>query len=150
VLSKHAQFIAAARESVSFDLNRNSTCNYQNIINSSGGVMSPATSSPGNATILNRYIIKIINNLIITFNKKKNKKSTPSAILCRICYTADTSKEPLLQPCDCSGTMGVMHKTCLEKWLAQCNKNNCEICSFEFDIQRLARPFNQVEEKYFC
>ncbi len=66
MLSKHAQFIAAARESVSFDLNRNSTCNYQNIINSSGGAMSPATSSPGNATILNRYIIRIIINLIIT------------------------------------------------------------------------------------
>jgi len=120
-LSKHAQFIVAARESISFDLNRNSTCNYQTIINISGAVSSPTSSTGANATILN---------------------STPSAILCRICYTAD-NKEPLLQPCNCSGTMGVMHKTCLEKWLAQCNKNNCEICHFEFDVQRVARPFEQ-------
>lgn len=67
---------------------------------------------------------------------------TPSAILCRICYTAD-GKEPLLQPCDCSGTMGLMHKSCLEKWLSQCNKNHCEICNFEFDIKRKARSFGQ-------
>jgi len=121
-LSKHTQFIVTARDSVSFDLNRNSTCNYQTIVNTSEGISSPTLSTGGNATVLN---------------------STPSAILCRICYTADTSKEPLLQPCNCSGTMGVMHKTCLEKWLAQCNKNNCEICNFEFDVQRMARPFDQ-------
>jgi len=122
LMSKRAQFLAAARESVSFDLNRNSTCNYQTIVNTSGGISSPTSSNGANNTILN---------------------STPSAILCRICYTADTNKEPLLQPCNCSGTMGVMHKTCLEKWLAQCNKNHCEICNFEFNVQRVARPFDQ-------
>lgn len=55
-MSKRAQFLAAARESVSFDLNRNSTCNYQTIVNTSGGVSSPTSSNGANNTILNRYI----------------------------------------------------------------------------------------------
>ena len=57
-LSKRAQFMAAARESVSFDLNRNSTCNYQTIVNTSDGISSPTSSNGGNATILNRYLKK--------------------------------------------------------------------------------------------
>lgn len=77
-----------------------------------------------------------------------------SAILCRICYSSDL-KESLLQPCDCSGTMGLIHRTCLEKWLSQCNKNQCEICNFNYDVQRkkrgisqwLFRPINNKDSK---
>jgi len=65
-----------------------------------------------------------------------------SAVLCRICYNGD-GKEHLLQPCDCSGTMGLIHKTCLEKWLSQSNKNQCEICNFNYDVKRDKRPFSQ-------
>lgn len=65
-----------------------------------------------------------------------------SAILCRICYSGD-GKEHLLQPCDCSGTMGLIHRTCLEKWLSQCNKNQCEICNFNYDVNRKNRPYTQ-------
>jgi len=70
-----------------------------------------------------------------------NSTHIQSAILCRICYNSDM-KESLLQPCDCSGTMGLIHRTCLEKWLSQCNKNNCEICGFNYNVQRRKRPFS--------
>lgn len=70
-----------------------------------------------------------------------NSTHINSAILCRICYNGEI-KEPLLQPCDCSGTMGLVHKSCLEKWLSQCNKNQCEICNFNYDVNRQRRPFS--------
>ena len=63
--------------------------------------------------------------------------------MCRICYTADNAREPLLQPCNCSGTMGLMHQKCLEKWLSQSNSNRCEICNFEFSIKKMPRSFKQ-------
>ena len=49
-----------------------------------------------------------INNLNI-----KNKKK-----ICRICYTdEETLENPLIQPCNCSGTMKFIHIQCLTKWL---------------------------------
>lgn len=74
-------------------------------------------------------------------NSVLNSTHINSAILCRICYNGEI-KEPLLQPCDCSGTMGLVHKSCLEKWLSQCNKNQCEICNFNYDVNRQKRPFS--------
>ena len=70
--------------------------------------------------------------------------STNSAILCRICYSSENGKEQLLQPCNCSGTMGLLHRTCLERWLSQSNSTRCEICNFEFDIKKIPRSFSQV------
>jgi hypothetical protein len=67
--------------------------------------------------------------------------SATSALLCRICYAADNTREPLMQPCACSGTMGLMHRTCLEKWLSQSNSHSCEICHFEFTIEKRAKSF---------
>jgi E3 ubiquitin-protein ligase MARCH2 len=48
-----------------------------------------------------------------------------------------------MQPCNCSGTMGLMHKSCLEKWLSQSNSNRCEICNFQFNVQMQPRSFSQ-------
>lgn len=70
-----------------------------------------------------------------------NSTTINSAILCRICYNSDI-KEPLLQPCNCSGTMGLIHRSCLERWLSSCLKNECEICGFEHKVERKNRPFS--------
>ena len=41
--------------------------------------------------------------------------------MCRICLTEDTPyndvDDPLISPCDCSGTMKYIHYQCLKNWL---------------------------------
>lgn len=46
-------------------------------------------------------------------SKKKSKK------VCRICYgDEDTDENPLVHPCQCSGTMKNIHLECLRQWLS--------------------------------
>ena len=71
--------------------------------------------------------------------------SLKTQIVCRICYSNE-SKETLANWCNCSGTMGLMHKSCLERWLLVSNSKKCEICNYQFDIRfEIVKPtFKQV------
>uniref|UniRef100_A0AAY4E8G9 E3 ubiquitin-protein ligase MARCHF2 n=1 Tax=Denticeps clupeoides TaxID=299321 RepID=A0AAY4E8G9_9TELE len=51
--------------------------------------------------------------------------------------------EGLLSPCDCTGTLGTVHKSCLEKWLSSSNTSYCELCHTEFTIERRPRPLTE-------
>ncbi|KAG8195967.1 hypothetical protein JTE90_028941 [Oedothorax gibbosus] len=57
--------------------------------------------------------------------------------ICRICHEGD-GREELVSPCRCAGTVGVVHKTCMERWLStRCNPNDkCEICNYAFVTAR--------------
>lgn len=46
---------------------------------------------------------------------------------CRICHDTDP-EEPLITPCRCKGTISMVHRTCLERWLAASDSNDCELC----------------------
>jgi len=94
---------------------------------------NPSRNSTSTQTSVNYTILSPQNSI-------NSGSNIQSAILCRICYNSDV-KEPLLQPCDCSGSMGLIHKTCLEKWLSQSNKNSCEICNYDYKVNRKLRPF---------
>lgn len=63
--------------------------------------------------------------------------------ICRICHEGSSS-ECLLSPCDCTGTLGTVHKSCLEKWLSSSNTSYCELCHTEFSIERRPRPLTEV------
>lgn len=63
--------------------------------------------------------------------------------ICRICHEGG-SGEGLLSPCDCTGTLGTVHKTCLEKWLSSSNTSYCELCHTEFSVERRPRPLTEV------
>lgn len=63
--------------------------------------------------------------------------------ICRICHEGGSS-EGLLSPCDCTGTLGTVHKSCLEKWLSSSNTSYCELCHTEFSIERCPRPLTEV------
>ncbi|XP_069136844.1 E3 ubiquitin-protein ligase MARCHF1-like [Argopecten irradians] len=59
-------------------------------------------------------------------------------MLCRICHD-DDSEQPLISPCFCSGSMGMLHMACLEQWLGASDTTKCEICKFEFSINKRPR-----------
>ncbi|XP_077484979.1 uncharacterized protein LOC144095040 [Amblyomma americanum] len=42
----------------------------------------------------------------------------------------------LLSPCNCRGTIGLVHKECLEEWLSRRNTDECSICSYQFEVER--------------
>lgn len=57
-------------------------------------------------------------------------KTSLSSICCKICV--DNRDEALFEPCRCSGTMGVIHQSCLIKWLALSGRGHCEICGYRY------------------
>lgn len=64
--------------------------------------------------------------------------------MCRICHEG-AGGETLLSPCDCTGTLGKVHKSCLEKWLSSSNTSYCELCHTEFTVERRPQPLTQVQ-----
>ncbi|XP_003213209.2 E3 ubiquitin-protein ligase MARCH2 [Meleagris gallopavo] len=62
--------------------------------------------------------------------------------ICRICHEGGNG-EGLLSPCDCTGTLGTVHKSCLEKWLSSSNTSYCELCHTEFVVERRPRPLTE-------
>lgn len=63
--------------------------------------------------------------------------------ICRICHEGGSS-EGLLSPCYCTGTLGTVHRSCLEKWLSSSNTSYCELCHTEFSVERRPPPLTEV------
>jgi len=63
-----------------------------------------------------------------------------SGIFCRICHEGD-GMENLVSPCQCSGSMALVHKSCIEKWLSTANNDTCELCRHKYTVARHPRPF---------
>ena len=53
-------------------------------------------------------------------------------IVCRICRCESTPESPLRQPCRCTGSVGLIHASCLESWLSQSNRVACELCAYKY------------------
>lgn len=47
---------------------------------------------------------------------------------CRICLAGSSLENLTASPCQCSGTMGFLHSSCLTQWLSTRNHHLCEIC----------------------
>uniref|UniRef100_A0A670ZHK3 E3 ubiquitin-protein ligase MARCHF2 n=1 Tax=Pseudonaja textilis TaxID=8673 RepID=A0A670ZHK3_PSETE len=62
--------------------------------------------------------------------------------ICRICHEGGNG-EGLLSPCDCTGSLGTVHRSCLEKWLSSSNTSYCELCHTEFMVERRPRPLTE-------
>ncbi|XP_022598028.1 E3 ubiquitin-protein ligase MARCH3-like [Seriola dumerili] len=61
---------------------------------------------------------------------------------CRICHE-DGSSGQLLSPCDCSGSLAMVHRACLEHWLTTSNSSHCELCYHQFALERLPKPLTE-------
>ncbi|XP_060590572.1 uncharacterized protein LOC132745642 [Ruditapes philippinarum] len=96
--------------------------------------VSQATSTPGpNSHVMDSPTCQSIlenNKSIFNFSECN---------MCRICHE-DGSMEKLVSPCHCAGTMGMLHVSCLERWLGSSNTTKCEICQFQFIVQKKPRP----------
>lgn len=65
--------------------------------------------------------------------------------MCRICHnTGGEENEPLHRVCWCKGTMGAVHKSCLETWLSAVYSDKCPICHYHFRTKRIFKPITQV------
>ncbi len=89
----------------------------KNIINSKNNFINFLNNNNFNNSIIESNILtgRTMTNKeeILQINKKSNKK------LCRICYGEEDleNNNPLIQPCQCSGTMKFIHYQCLKKWI---------------------------------
>ncbi|XP_034941786.1 E3 ubiquitin-protein ligase MARCH3-like [Chelonus insularis] len=96
------------------------------------------------ASTLNWLINKVIESEKIKIDEIKNCNSTSFSDAstqesgCRICYD-NTIRYPIIYPCKCKGTMGAIHLSCLERWLEESNRSSCELCGYQFDIERTPR-----------
>ncbi|CAH8529057.1 unnamed protein product [Schistosoma turkestanicum] len=61
-----------------------------------------------------------------------NDVSLLGGFRCRICLEEGDETEALLSPCRCKGTVGLVHRKCLEKWLLTSGKPNCELCGYAY------------------
>ncbi len=48
-----------------------------------------------------------------------------------------------ISPCQCSGSVALVHRSCIEKWLSTSNHDTCEICGHRYTISRHPRPLMQ-------
>ncbi|XP_046384781.1 uncharacterized protein LOC124155087 [Ischnura elegans] len=46
---------------------------------------------------------------------------------------------PLESPCLCKGTIGMVHRSCLERWLTEARRYTCELCGFQYETVRVPR-----------
>tara|TARA_B100001250_G_scaffold400963_1_gene412226 strand:- start:1035 stop:1535 length:501 start_codon:yes stop_codon:yes gene_type:complete len=53
---------------------------------------------------------------------------------CRICF--DSTDEPLISPCKCTGSMQWVHRTCLQKWINIKKDTKCPVCKENYIINR--------------
>jgi len=71
----------------------------------------------------------------------RSSEVTPVRI-CRICHEGETNSR-LYSPCRCSGSVGLVHRRCLERWLGSANTSTCELCNYRFILTRQPRSLRE-------
>lgn len=78
----------------------------------------------------------------------QEEKQTSEKI-CRICYD-DQSEEKLLSPCKCSGSVGWVHNSCLQKWISISHKKECSACKYQYQYtKKYKREFYRHLDKAY-
>nr|CDJ84566.1 Zinc finger domain containing protein [Haemonchus contortus] len=68
----------------------------------------------------------------------KGSVCSSSAALCRICHTeCESSRDPFVSPCRCSGSLLYVHRSCLVHWLELSTRKmmpspRCELCGYNY------------------
>ncbi|XP_053439363.1 E3 ubiquitin-protein ligase MARCHF2 isoform X6 [Nycticebus coucang] len=109
------------------------------------GSGSPAFSKVVEATGLGppQYVAQVTSRDGRLLSTVIRALDTPSdGPFCRICHEG-ANGENLLSPCGCTGTLGAVHKSCLERWLSSSNTSYCELCHTEFAVEKRPRPLTE-------
>ena len=63
---------------------------------------------------------------------------------CRICLSGGEGllREPLVNPCNCRGTIGLVHKSCMETWLTISKSDACDLCGFRLRLEKKPKPLS--------
>eukprot|EP00088_Acartia_fossae_P036102 TRINITY_DN3728_c0_g1_i13.p1 TRINITY_DN3728_c0_g1~~TRINITY_DN3728_c0_g1_i13.p1 ORF type:complete len:583 (-),score=82.30 TRINITY_DN3728_c0_g1_i13:15-1763(-) len=69
-----------------------------------------------------------------------NCSKNSSGLFCRICHEGD-GLERFVSPCQCAGSVALVHKSCIEKWLSTANNDTCELCRHKYTVSRHPKPF---------
>ena len=93
---------------------------------------SPSSSSPSGSPW------SLLKDHSLISQSSKNS----SGVFCRICHEGESGGERLISPCLCSGSVGLLHRSCIEKWLSSVNKDTCELCHQKYRVSRHSRPFS--------
>ena len=72
----------------------------------------------------------------------QDSSKNSSVNFCRICHEGESGGERLISPCRCSGSVGLIHRSCIEKWLTTVNNDVCELCKQKYSVTRHPRPFS--------
>ncbi|XP_076069795.1 uncharacterized protein LOC143041653 [Oratosquilla oratoria] len=97
-----------------------------------GSTISMAPSSSKSPSLVGKFE----RSLLPTAAANISSAST----LCRICYSDDIHEE-LTSPCQCSGSMSFVHKSCLERWLSSTSTDCCDLCHYPLPVQRIPKSF---------
>ncbi|XP_049271234.1 E3 ubiquitin-protein ligase MARCHF2-like [Rhipicephalus sanguineus] len=62
---------------------------------------------------------------------------------CRICFRG-CLEEALRQPCNCRGSIGLVHASCLEKWVSQRRNPRCDICAFAYQVEERSKSYAEL------
>ena len=73
---------------------------------------------------------------------------------CRICFEKETKNNPLINPCQCEGSIKYVHQLCLKNWFIkakiQPQNAKCEICKFKYYIRFYKdKKFDKISCKRF-
>lgn len=104
---------------------------------SSSTVVSPRTGIRSSDSSIARYVQRSRQRLQGLFRSF----SSSSSPICRICHEGD-QKETLVSPCYCSGTMGLVHVTCMERWLSSTSSDVCELCHYKFKTKKTPKSLS--------
>uniref|UniRef100_A0AC35TQ96 RING-CH-type domain-containing protein n=1 Tax=Rhabditophanes sp. KR3021 TaxID=114890 RepID=A0AC35TQ96_9BILA len=56
---------------------------------------------------------------------------------CPVSHCFEPTRRGLLTPCRCKGSCAYIHNHCLEKWFNAPGKASCEICKYDYRVNRL-------------
>ena len=73
-----------------------------------------------------------------------SRSRATSAVKCRICID---DGDLIQSPCNCIGSVGLIHVTCLEEWLSKSKTRECELCKHDIDVYLRNKTFSEVCNK---
>lgn len=63
--------------------------------------------------------------------------------ICRICFEGELENNPIITPCECSGTQKFIHEGCLKKWILSKTRDpvsfHCDVCKYPIKMELKAR-----------